>query len=247
MKLPQFIWAPHIIFKTDIPKGKQRFFKNSYGYYSQIQYSWFELSTGNGMKRTLRLKENLLTSDYGLCLERIRYLTEIYKANTTDPEIIKRAKAIAHVLKNTTIFIRSDELLVGNETSKNLAEKFNYDLYAYRSYNKRRYKRLRKRKIQPFQISDTEIDEAMDLLEDVSQENTQWSVLYDLTDRGFQIVMGRDYGEMIDLTFDSKWKWGWGEGGSAMQSVAWDKTSWQWTNGKFILELCSIRSLGKVT
>ena len=41
--------------------------------------------------------------------------------------------------------------------------------------------------------------EAMDLLEDVSQENTQWSVLYDLTDRRLQIVMGRDYGDTIDL------------------------------------------------
>ncbi len=56
-------------------------------------------------KRTLRLKDKLLSSEYALCLERIKYMTEIYKENNQDPEILKRAKAIAHVLKNMTIFM----------------------------------------------------------------------------------------------------------------------------------------------
>jgi pyruvate formate-lyase/glycerol dehydratase family glycyl radical enzyme len=121
---------------------------------------WLDVSS-----RTLRLKKELLSSPYELCVERIRYLTEIYKESTTDPEIIKRAKAIAHVLRKMTIYIRADELLVGNETGKNLAEKFNYDLYAYRGYNKRRYRRLGKRKVQPFQITEPEVEEALELLE----------------------------------------------------------------------------------
>ena len=77
-------------------------------------------------KRTLRLKNNLLSSPYEICLERIKSFTEIYKKNKDDPDIIKKAKAIAHLLRTMTIFIRDDELLVGNETSKNLAEKMIY-------------------------------------------------------------------------------------------------------------------------
>ncbi|HEA71022.1 MAG TPA: hypothetical protein ENH98_03745, partial [archaeon] len=68
------------------------------------------------LKRTLKLKKNLLSSKYELCVERIRYFTEIYKKFPDDPEVIKRAKAVSHTLKNMTIFIRDDELLVGAET-----------------------------------------------------------------------------------------------------------------------------------
>ncbi|MCK4383936.1 MAG: hypothetical protein KAW66_11625, partial [Candidatus Lokiarchaeota archaeon] len=67
--------------------------------------------------RTSKLKDNLLSSKYELCIERMRYFTEIYKKYPDDPEIIKRAKSVAHTLNNMTIFIRNDELLVGNETS----------------------------------------------------------------------------------------------------------------------------------
>ena len=82
-------------------------------------------------ERINNLKSNMLSSKYELCIERMRFFTEIYKQYPDDPEIIKRAKAIAHTLKNMTIFIRDDELLVGNETSKNLGEKINLDLQRY--------------------------------------------------------------------------------------------------------------------
>ena len=35
--------------------------------------------------------------------------------------------------------------------------------------------------------------EGMDLLSDVAQENTQWSVVYDLSHGGTHVVMGRGY------------------------------------------------------
>ena len=89
------------------------------------------MTTEVPVKRTVKLKNDLLSSKYELCIERMRYFTEIYKKHPDDPEIIKRAKAIAHTLENMTIFIRDDELLVGNETSKNLGEKINLDLYSY--------------------------------------------------------------------------------------------------------------------
>ncbi|MFW9970616.1 MAG: pyruvate formate lyase family protein [Candidatus Odinarchaeota archaeon] len=117
-------------------------------------------------ERTLKLKENLLSSKYELCIERMRYFTEIYKKYPNDPEIIKRAKAVAHTLKNMTIFIRDDELLVGNETSKNLGEKINLDLLRYdNSLDKPiMYKKLARRKLQPFFIEDNERDELLEII-----------------------------------------------------------------------------------
>jgi len=118
------------------------------------------------LRRTSRLKNNLLTSNYELCIERIKYFTEIYRKFPNDPEIIKRAKAIAHTLDNMTIFIREDELLIGNETSKNLGEKINLDLYSYdKTFSKRNsIKKYGKRKLQPFFMEDTQIDELLDLI-----------------------------------------------------------------------------------
>ena len=117
-------------------------------------------------KRIFNLKNNILSSKYELCIERMRFFTEIYKKYPNDPEIIKRAKAIAHTLKNMTIFIREDELLVGNETSKNLGEKVNLDLHRYDNSLEKRstYKKLRRRKLQPFFIDEPDIDELLDLI-----------------------------------------------------------------------------------
>ncbi len=115
--------------------------------------------------RTLRLKQNLLSSKYKLCIERMRFLTEIYKKFPTDPEIIKRAKAVAHTLENMTIFIRNDELLVGNETSKNLGEKINLDLYSYDGTldNYSNIKKYENRKLQPFFMEENEIKELLNI------------------------------------------------------------------------------------
>jgi len=39
--------------------------------------------------------------------------------------------------------------------------------------------------------------EAMELLADVSQEETQWSIVYGISESGVNVVMGRDYGEVF--------------------------------------------------
>ncbi|TET05724.1 MAG: hypothetical protein E3J90_00085 [Promethearchaeota archaeon] len=117
-------------------------------------------------ERIINLKNNMLSSKYELCIERMRFFTEIYKQYPDDPEIIKRAKAIAHTLKNMTIFIRDDELLVGNESSKNLGEKINLDLQRYNNSLEKKitYKKLRRRKLQPFFINEPEIDELLEMI-----------------------------------------------------------------------------------
>ncbi|MFW9876386.1 MAG: pyruvate formate lyase family protein [Candidatus Thorarchaeota archaeon] len=115
--------------------------------------------------RIIKLKDNLLSSKYELCIERIKFFTEIYRKHPNDPEIIKRAKAVAHTLNNMRIFIREDELLVGNETSKNLGEKINFDLYSYDGSlsGKKSIRQYGKRKLQPFFIDEDEMNELIEI------------------------------------------------------------------------------------
>ncbi|MFX1572696.1 MAG: pyruvate formate lyase family protein [Promethearchaeota archaeon] len=124
------------------------------------------MATDSMSPRTLKLKNQLLSCKYELCIERMKYFTEIYKKYPNDPEIIKRARAIAHTLRNMSIFIREDELLVGNETSKDLGEKINLDLYRYDgTFDKRNsIQKYGKRKLQPFFMDDNEIDELFKII-----------------------------------------------------------------------------------
>lgn len=52
-----------------------------------------------------------------LDLERARLLTESYKRTEGEPMILRRAKALKHILENMTIYIRPNELVVGNFAS----------------------------------------------------------------------------------------------------------------------------------
>ncbi|MBY9019211.1 MAG: hypothetical protein KGD66_10320, partial [Candidatus Lokiarchaeota archaeon] len=116
-------------------------------------------------RRTLALKEELLSCKYELCIERIRYYTQACKKHDKEPEVIKRALALAHTLKHMSIFIRNGELLVGNETSKNLGEKINLDLLRYQNnFNKKStFKKFERRKLQPFYINEEEIEELLEI------------------------------------------------------------------------------------
>lgn len=118
------------------------------------------------LKRTLRLKNDLLSSRYEICIERMKYFTEAYRNNPLDPPIIKRANAVAHTLQNMTIFIRDDELLVGNETSKNLGEKINLDLQRFNNNldQKSTFEELSKRNPQPFFIEENDMKSLMEII-----------------------------------------------------------------------------------
>lgn len=53
-----------------------------------------------------------------ICVERACLWTESYKETESEPSIIRRAKALKHVLKNMTVIIEDGELIVGRTTSK---------------------------------------------------------------------------------------------------------------------------------
>lgn len=68
--------------------------------------------------RIERLRRRLLDAPHEICIERARYLTESYKITEDEPQPIRMAKALAHVLANIPVIIREDELIVGCRTSK---------------------------------------------------------------------------------------------------------------------------------
>jgi pyruvate formate-lyase/glycerol dehydratase family glycyl radical enzyme len=64
------------------------------------------------------LRQNLLDTMPSVCVERARLVTEAYQRFAADPVVLRRAKALAHVLDNMTIFIQPDEIIVGNQASR---------------------------------------------------------------------------------------------------------------------------------
>jgi formate C-acetyltransferase len=54
----------------------------------------------------------------GICIERARYFTESYMETESFPQIVRRAKALQHTLKNMTLYMLPGSLLLGNQACK---------------------------------------------------------------------------------------------------------------------------------
>jgi len=67
--------------------------------------------------RTKKLNEELLAVKPEICIERARLVTCSYRETEAEPMIIRRAKAIAKVLREMTIFIQRDQLIAGTQAS----------------------------------------------------------------------------------------------------------------------------------
>ena len=68
-------------------------------------------------ERVKSLRETVLRTP-SICLERGRLLTESYKETRSDPPLLRRAKGLAKILDEMTVYIGEGELIVGNVTSK---------------------------------------------------------------------------------------------------------------------------------
>jgi pyruvate formate-lyase/glycerol dehydratase family glycyl radical enzyme len=68
--------------------------------------------------RVAKLRQAACSGKYPICTEKHRLITESFKLTERQPEILRNASALAHVLDNITIFIEDDELIVGNAASK---------------------------------------------------------------------------------------------------------------------------------
>jgi pyruvate-formate lyase len=78
-------------------------------------------------QRIQKLRERLHVEKYPLSIEKIRLVTETFRQTEGEPQILRRAKALANVLDHITIFIESGELIVGNTASKPMALEVDYD------------------------------------------------------------------------------------------------------------------------
>ncbi len=76
-----------------------------------LPYQWREVSP-----RISRLKKKIRNSPLNIFLERSLLYIESYKKTEGEPVIIRRAKALRHILKNMTIRIDPDEIIVGGRT-----------------------------------------------------------------------------------------------------------------------------------
>ena len=65
------------------------------------------------MERLESLKHEVFQVTPELCSERARLITESYKATKGMPPVLRRAKALEHILAERTIFVRPGELFVG--------------------------------------------------------------------------------------------------------------------------------------
>jgi pyruvate formate-lyase/glycerol dehydratase family glycyl radical enzyme len=69
-------------------------------------------------ERVKILKERTCVDTYPLSIEKIRLTTESFMQTEGEPQVLRRAKAVANYLANRTIFIEDLELIVGNFASK---------------------------------------------------------------------------------------------------------------------------------
>jgi len=77
-----------------------------------------QISPPDYKDRILRMKKEVVSQPHELCIERAKLFTESYKATKNEPQNIRFAKAMYHLLTNMTIKIWEDEFVVGNRSTK---------------------------------------------------------------------------------------------------------------------------------
>ena len=79
--------------------------------------SWQEFFVPTTSARIKRLRENAVRTPE-ICLERARVEMKVYEQYKDEPRIIQRARFLETYLREKTVFIGDDELIVGNISSK---------------------------------------------------------------------------------------------------------------------------------
>lgn len=69
-------------------------------------------------ERIESLIDILLDTQYSVCIERARFVTQSYRETEAEPNPIRRAKAIKRVLENMSLYILPGSLLVGNQACR---------------------------------------------------------------------------------------------------------------------------------
>ncbi len=75
-----------------------------------------EWKTTYPSERLTRIKERLLHNEHEIDIERARYTTQSYRETEGQPMPIRRAKMLLHLVRQMSITIEPDELIVGNRS-----------------------------------------------------------------------------------------------------------------------------------
>ncbi len=103
--------------------------------------------------RFARIKRDLLSSKVHLCTERASLITDYFKRHDfpSDPMVVRKARALRHLLSRKSVRIFADELIVGNVGSKRKSAIIQPELSGV--FESRGLLWIDKRKTTPFEIS----------------------------------------------------------------------------------------------
>jgi formate C-acetyltransferase len=76
---------------------------------------------GGGYARVERVRQQLIETIPAICPERALLITESYRQTEGESFVLRKAKALQHILANMSIYIEDDQLIVGNQASQNRA------------------------------------------------------------------------------------------------------------------------------
>jgi hypothetical protein len=110
--------------------------------------------------RVERLLQRRLRARREVCIERARYYTESMRSTEDEPQVIRQAKALAHVLGNLTVHMEPDELIVGAITGKVLGAGVYPEGIGARVLGE--LESIAFRETNPFAISDEQLHELRD-------------------------------------------------------------------------------------
>ena len=77
-----------------------------------------DMVTKNLNNRIKELRENLINTKAAICPERAEIVTSSYRDHSSEPINILRAKTLERILKDMSIYILPNELIVGNHSSR---------------------------------------------------------------------------------------------------------------------------------
>ena len=105
-----------------------------------------------GSQRFKRIKQELHSTPVYLCPERAYLITDYFKHHDdrTEPMVIRKAKALRHLLRHKSVRIYPDELIVGNVGSQRISAIIQPELS--RVFMSRELLWIDKRKTTPLQI-----------------------------------------------------------------------------------------------
>ena len=87
---------------------------------ADFNYTVYEYG-GKGFPRVEYIRQELIDTNPGICPERALLITESYRETEGQPFVLRKARALANILDNMSIFIEDRQLIVGNQASKTRA------------------------------------------------------------------------------------------------------------------------------